>query len=207
MAVLLLAAGLLLRGSASNPGSSRGGSDGERGGCNGLSLHPGVSIGNGHFRSQPNSTVAACCEFCSRAGLRCVTFVFSRRGGGSTCYLMDNTRPGVYQGPDVTTGCYGWPCREQVPPPPPPPPPPGWKMCRNSATGQRGSSSSSSSSSSCHNVLMLAVDDLRPVGKVFGQPEALVPTLDKLASESVVFTNAWVQVRALPFPPQRCFGR
>ena len=40
---------------------------------------------------------------------------------------------------------------------------------------------------------MLAVDDLRPIGAVFGEPEALVPTLDKLASESVVFGNAWVQ--------------
>jgi len=40
---------------------------------------------------------------------------------------------------------------------------------------------------------MLAVDDLRPIGKVFGEPEAKVPTLDKLASESVVFENAWVQ--------------
>jgi iduronate 2-sulfatase len=45
----------------------------------------------------------------------------------------------------------------------------------------------------CHNVLMFAVDDLRPVGASFGESEALVPTLDKLASESVVFTNAWVQ--------------
>ena len=40
---------------------------------------------------------------------------------------------------------------------------------------------------------MLAIDDLRPLGKVMGEPEALVPTLDKLASESVVFGNAWVQ--------------
>lgn len=40
-------------------------------------------------------------------------------------------------------------------------------------------------------VLMLAVDDLRPIGKVFGEPKVL--TLDKLASESVVFENAWVQ--------------
>ena len=46
---------------------------------------------------------------------------------------------------------------------------------------------------SLKNVLMLAVDDLRPIGTVFGEPEALVPTLDKLASESVVFGNAWVQ--------------
>ena len=31
------------------------------------------------------------------------------------------------------------------------------------------------------------------MGAAFGEPEALVPTLDKLASESTVFANAWVQ--------------
>ena len=51
----------------------------------------------------------------------------------------------------------------------------------------------SAEAASLRNVLMIAVDDLRPVGKAFGEPEALVPTLDKLATESVVFGNAWVQ--------------
>lgn len=35
------------------------------------------------------------------------------------------------------------------------------------------------------NVLFVAMDDLRPVGNVFGEPEVLVPHLDKLASRYV----------------------
>ena len=43
------------------------------------------------------------------------------------------------------------------------------------------------------NVLMIAIDDLRPIGTEFGEAEALVPTIDALAAKSTVFTNAWVQ--------------
>ena len=43
------------------------------------------------------------------------------------------------------------------------------------------------------NVLMLVVDDLRPVGKAFGQPEALTPNIDALAARGTIFSNAYVQ--------------
>lgn len=43
------------------------------------------------------------------------------------------------------------------------------------------------------NVLMIAVDDLRPSGTAFGEPEILLPNLDKLASKSVAFSRAFVQ--------------
>lgn len=43
------------------------------------------------------------------------------------------------------------------------------------------------------NVLMLMVDDLRPVGRAFGDAEALMPNLDALASRATIFTNAYVQ--------------
>ena len=43
------------------------------------------------------------------------------------------------------------------------------------------------------NVLMIAVDDLRPLGGAFGEPEALTPHLDALAARSTIFTNAYAQ--------------
>ena len=41
------------------------------------------------------------------------------------------------------------------------------------------------------NVLMLVIDDLRPLGAAFGEPEALMPNLDALADGSTIFTNAY----------------
>mgnify|MGYP000592348366 CR=1 FL=1 len=43
------------------------------------------------------------------------------------------------------------------------------------------------------NVVMLAVDDLRPVGRAFGHPEVLMPNLDALAERATVFNNAFAQ--------------
>lgn len=43
------------------------------------------------------------------------------------------------------------------------------------------------------NVLMIAMDDLRPAGAAFGVPEVLMPNLDALAARSTIFTNAYVQ--------------
>eukprot|EP00937_MAST-01D_sp_MAST-1D-sp2_P007433 g7433.t1 len=40
---------------------------------------------------------------------------------------------------------------------------------------------------------MIAVDDLRPVGKLFGEPEIHAPNLDRLAARSTIFTNAFSQ--------------
>jgi len=37
------------------------------------------------------------------------------------------------------------------------------------------------------------VDDLRPIGAVFGEPEAKMPNLDALAKSSTSFVNSWVQ--------------
>ena len=54
-------------------------------------------------------------------------------------------------------------------------------------------SASPSPSPSPLNVLMLAVDDLRPVGEVLGHKEILMPNLDALARRSTVFSNAFVQ--------------
>ena len=41
------------------------------------------------------------------------------------------------------------------------------------------------------NVLMFAVDDLRPAGRAYGHPEVLLPNIDSLASRSTVFTDAY----------------
>jgi iduronate 2-sulfatase len=43
------------------------------------------------------------------------------------------------------------------------------------------------------NVLMIAMDDLRPIGQAFGEPEALMPNLDALAGNSTIFTQAYAQ--------------
>lgn len=138
----------------------------------GLTLHEGVALGSGHFYEQDNSTVAQCCALCSETP-KCVSFVFSKKKthGGAACFLMPNAQPGA-KGQEFTSGCHGASCTA-----PPPPPTPPIKPAPKGA----------------HNVLMVAVDDLRPSGAAFGEPEILVPTLDKLASESVVFDNAWVQ--------------
>jgi len=44
-----------------------------------------------------------------------------------------------------------------------------------------------------HHVLMIVVDDLRPVGKLLGEPEVQAPNLDRLAARSTIFTNAFTQ--------------
>jgi len=43
------------------------------------------------------------------------------------------------------------------------------------------------------NVLMLSVDDLRPAGVFFGDPEIKMPNIDWIAARSAVFTQAYVQ--------------
>ena len=43
------------------------------------------------------------------------------------------------------------------------------------------------------NVVMIAVDDLRPTGSMFGDPEVKVPNIDRLAKRSTIFKNAFVQ--------------
>ena len=106
----------------------------------------------------------ACCAACSADAARCRAWSFNAAKNHGTCYL----RPGVptqrAPKPNVTSG---------LPPLTPTPTP----------TVPAGAL----------NVLMLAVDDLRPVGSAFGEPEALTPHLDALAARSTIFTNAYVQ--------------
>lgn len=44
------------------------------------------------------------------------------------------------------------------------------------------------------NVLFIAVDDLRLQAGIYGQPQMITPTLDKLGSEGVVFSKAYCSV-------------
>jgi len=44
------------------------------------------------------------------------------------------------------------------------------------------------------NVLFIAVDDLRPALGAYGDPQAKTPHIDRLATQSVVFTRAYCQV-------------
>ena len=43
------------------------------------------------------------------------------------------------------------------------------------------------------NVLFIAIDDLRHSGAAFGDAEVLMPNLDRLAADSTIFTEAYVQ--------------
>lgn len=45
-----------------------------------------------------------------------------------------------------------------------------------------------------YNVLFLAIDDLRPQIKSYGESQMLTPTLDKLAEQGVLFERAYCQV-------------
>ena len=59
----------------------------------------------------------------------------------------------------------------------------GWTCCLGTGPGP----------TAALNVLMFAVDDLRPLGTAFGEPGALMPNLDLLAAKSTIFTNAYAQ--------------
>ena len=52
------------------------------------------------------------------------------------------------------------------------------------------------------NVLFIAVDDLRPRLKCYGEPTVKSPNIDRLASEGVVFRNAFCQMASCN--PSRC---
>lgn len=45
------------------------------------------------------------------------------------------------------------------------------------------------------NVLLIVVDDLRPVLGCYGDKLVKSPNIDQLASQSIVFSNAFAQVR------------
>lgn len=49
------------------------------------------------------------------------------------------------------------------------------------------------------NVLFIVVDDLRPSLGVYGYKNAYTPNIDNLAKKSIVFNNAYAQVKHLHF--------
>jgi membrane-anchored protein YejM (alkaline phosphatase superfamily) len=46
-----------------------------------------------------------------------------------------------------------------------------------------------------YNILFITVDDLRPALGCYGDTMAYTPNIDALAKRSMLFTNAYVQVR------------
>ena len=113
---------------------------------------------------------ASCCAACAEDAAKCRSWSYNAAKDRGACWL----RPGVptARAPKagITSGL-GPPAAPTPPPPPPPPPAPAGAL----------------------NVLMIAVDDLRPVGAAFGEPEALTPHIDALAARSTIFANAYVQ--------------
>ena len=129
-------------------------------------LLDGVCFNTPHYKELPAGGPAACCAACSTdASCRAWTF-FST--GALPCHLKVAAAHSVRCNNGTSGAVGGGPA--PAPPPPPPPPP-----------------------KTRHNVLMIAMDDLRPVGKLFGEPEVLVPNLDRLAERSTIFTNAFAQ--------------
>lgn len=93
----------------------------------------------------------------------CVAFTLNY--GDTTCYLKDGREIKKIAG-NCTSGGH------ILPPPPPPPIPPAPKNAKN--------------------IMLLLADDLRPELGVYGS-HVPTPHLDKLATQSVWFTNAYVQ--------------
>ena len=136
--------------------------------------------GPGHYKEVENVTSAEkCCELCAaeNAGqLQCFSWTYNGNKDNGACFF----RPG--KGTGETNSTKARPCisgqmaTTPTPPPSPAPPAPAGAL----------------------NVLMFAMDDLRPIGKAFGEPEALMPNLDALAENSTIFTQAYAQVLSFP---------
>ena len=79
------------------------------------------------------------------------------------------------------------PAPSPTPPPPPPPPPPPTQPVPAKAM----------------NVLMIAIDDMRPELSPYGSSHMHTPNIEALANRSMLFTRAYVQVRDIwaRFPP------
>ena len=130
-----------------------------------------------------NATVAQpaeCCNRCTTTG-RCAVYVAWRQhsDGPLLCYLYSaaaSTTP-CSQHVEYHAGCTTKGC--QLPPPPPPPPPyvPPFPTPKGAK-----------------DVLMIAIDDMRPELGCYGCGHMKTPHMDALAADSMVFDQAYVAV-------------
>jgi hypothetical protein len=127
-----------------------------------------------HYKKiDQTASPTACCSLCSADGVKCGSFSFYENNG--TCLLKPGPPTKKTKDTQSCNTTSGTMPSGPSPPPAPPSPAPG------------------PSPTAALNVLMFAVDDLRPLGTAFGEPGALMPNLDLLAANSTIFTNAYAQ--------------
>ena len=129
--------------------------------------------GPGHYAEVSNCPSAdACCDACwSAAGNKCQSWTFNPKKDGGGCFLRGGPPTGRVNGTAARPCTSGTPDVAPTPAPSPPAPAPPGAL----------------------NVLLIACDDLRPLGAEFGEPEALMPHLDQLAAGGTIFKHAYAQ--------------
>ena len=65
--------------------------------------------------------------------------------------------------------------------------------CVQTVLGSNTPAGSAANVQLARNILLIVVDDLRPQMKTYGVPWMHTPNFDKLASQGVLFENAYVQ--------------
>lgn len=158
--------------------------------CIPLGIPPGQCWRDSEHRiDNGNTTVASpadCCRHCENEQ-RCEVYVAWRDARNASdsdlkCYLYsarDPTKACPGAQPEYHAGCLSKGCLAPVPPPPPPQPPyvpphpvpPGAK-----------------------DVLMIAIDDMRPELGCYDCKHMKTPHMDALAADAMVFDNAYVAV-------------
>ena len=115
------------------------------------------------------ATPAACCARCS-TDEQCLAW--NQKMPSQNCFLYHSVTS--MHGNPTQNSTLGTKFPPTPPPPPGPPPPPAPKGAMN--------------------VLMIAIDDMRPELEPYGQTHMVTPHMQKLADRSMLFERAYVQV-------------
>ena len=122
------------------------------------------------YRNSTQPTPKACCALCS-TDEQCLAW--NHKMPSKNCFLYHSVMP-TRSGDLKQTSTLGTKFSPAPPPPPGPPPPPAPKGAMN--------------------VLMIAIDDMRPELEPYGQKHMVTPHMQKLAERSMLFERAYVQV-------------
>ena len=120
-----------------------------------------------------NDTAATPAACCARCGGDESCLAWNQKMPSKNCFLYHSVPEGRSGHPKQTC-TLGTKFPPAPPPPPPPPPPPAPKGAMN--------------------VLMIAIDDMRPELEPYGQKHMVTPHMQRLADRSMLFERAYVQV-------------